>query len=258
MKNPLRRAIPANDTVYEAFAYAYDKALGSRFFAAASRLLDELLPQYVIEAQTHLDVACGTALAMTYFENRGFRSTGVDLSLSMLQLARRRSSRLVAGDFRALPFRTAFGCITCLYDSFNHLLEPKDLVAAFRAVRAVMDDGSLFLFDMNHPDVYPEVWGLAEPFVSTGVDYRLDMATSYRKRERIGTAVVRGWAIVPAGLRVEIDETHVQRAYSEREIRDCLREAGLRAVQVVDFDPYEELGTMEADGVKLFFVCMRT
>jgi SAM-dependent methyltransferase len=257
MKNPLRRPLPANDPVYDAFAYAYDQALGARFFAAASRLLDQLLPQYVIEALTHLDVACGTALAMTYFEARGFRSTGVDRSLSMLQLARKRAGRLVAGDFRALPFRTTFGCITCLYDSFNHMLDRKELIEAFRAVREVMDEGSLFLFDMNHPDVYPEVWGLAEPFVATGVDYRLDMATSYRHRDRIGTAVVRGWAIVPAGLRVEIDETHHQRAYSEREIRECLREAGLLTVQVVDFDPYEELGTMEADGVKLFFVCKK-
>jgi hypothetical protein len=258
MKNPLRRPPPAKDPVYDAFAYAYDQALGSRFSGAAARLLDEILPQYEIGAKTHLDVACGTALTMSYFESRGFRSAGVDLSLSMLQLARRRVRSVVAGDFRALPFRTTFGCVTCLYDSLNHMLERQELVDAFRAVRGVMNDESLFLFDMNHPDVYPEVWGLAEPFIATGVDYRLDMATSFRPRSRIATALVRGWAIVPpADVRVVIDEVHHQRAYSEREIRDCLRDAGLSVVQVVDFDPYEELGTMEAEGVKLFFVCRK-
>jgi SAM-dependent methyltransferase len=257
MKNPLRRPPPAKDPVYDAFAYAYDQALGSRFSAAASRLLDEILPQYEIGTKTHLDVACGTGLTMADFAARGFRTAGVDLSLSMLQLARRRAGPIVAGDFRQLPFRSTFGCITCLYDSLNHLLERQELVDAFRAIRGVMNDESLFLFDMNHPDVYPEVWGLDEPFVAAGVDYRLEMATSYRQRARIATAVVRGWAIVPAGVRAEIDEVHHQRSYAEDEIRDCLREAGLSVLQVVDFDPYEELGTMEAEGVKLFFVCRK-
>ena len=235
---------------YGAFAYAYDRALGTRFFKAARKLLDETLDRYPTPKRTHLDVACGTGMAVEYFRKKGWKSTGVDASLPMLQL----TNGGVAGDMRQLPFRRKFARVTCLYDSLNHLLEPEDLAAAFRSVRGVMDHDSLFLFDMNHPEIYPEVWGMADPYTASGSDYHLEIATRYRKRDRIGRADVSGWAVMD-GKRVEIREQHLQRAYSEREITGALGQAGLAPVDVIDFDPYGEADDIDATTVKLFFVC---
>ena len=237
---------------YGAFAYAYDQALGRRFFRAVQRLLVRSLEERPPREMTHLDVACGTGYAMELFARRGFRSVGVDLSLPMLQIAHTRVRRLVCADLRALPLRRTFARITCLYDSLNHMKEREDLVAAFRSVRGVMSSESLFLFDINHPDIYPEVWGSKEPFVASGADYRLEIDTAYRKSERLAHALVSGWAKV-RGRRVEIRERHEQRAWSKSEVRAALREAGLEPVEVIDFDPYEEAGDLHAETVKLFF-----
>jgi SAM-dependent methyltransferase len=233
---------------YGAFAYAYDRALGSRFFKAVRTLLDEMAEKYPTPKRTHLDVACGTGLVLNHFRARGWKSTGVDASFDMLT---RASGRVVTADMRALPFRRTFARITCLYDSLNHLLEREELVAAFQSIRSVMSDDSVLLFDVNHRDIYPEVWGIAEPFESSGPDYHLAIATTYRSRERIGTAMVTGWAMV-GGKRVEIHEQHRQRAYSEREIVSALAEAGLKPLELRDFDPYGE--EIEARTVKVFFV----
>ena len=238
---------------YGAFAYAYDKALGARFFRAARKLLDELLERYPTPKRTHLDVACGTGMAVQYFRAKGWRSTGVDASVPMLQMMHGG----VAGDMRQLPFRRPFARVTCLYDSLNHLLEADELAAAFRSIRGVMDHDSLFFFDMNHPEIYPEVWGLTDPYVASGSDFHLEIATTYRRREKIGRAAVSGWATI-GGKRVEIREQHRQRAYSEREITRALESAGLAPVDVIDFDPYGEANDIEATTVKLFFVCRPT
>lgn len=240
---------------YGAFAYAYDKALGDRFFRAVRRLLRDAMTKYPTEERTHLDVACGTGLAIDFFREQGWRSVGVDASLPMLRIARARASRLVAGDYRALPLRGTFARITCLYDSLNHLKDRVELAAAFRSIRGLMGPGSLLLFDMNHPDIYPAVWGTRDPFVASGAGYRLEIATTWHKREGIGRALVTGWAVLPDGARVEIRETHEQRSYREREIVETLSEAGLVPVEVLDFDPYDEAGMVDAEGVKLFFVC---
>lgn len=240
---------------YSAFAYAYDQALGTRFFRAVRRVLDDVLENYPTPKRTHLDIACGTGMAIEHMRARGWRSTGVDASLPMLQVARSRGSRLIAGDIRALPLRGTFARITCLYDSLNHMIERDDLVATFRSVRSVMADDSLFLFDMNHPEIYPEVWGYREPFVASGADYRLQIDTSYRSRERLARGVVSGWARLANGERVEIRETHRQRAYREREIVEALAEAGLTTVEIRDFDPFGEADDLDAAGVKFFFVC---
>lgn len=237
---------------YGAFAYAYDQALGDRYFRAVRRLLAETLERYPSRAMTHLDVACGTALAIPYFEGRGFFSTGVDLSMVMLDRARVRAPRLIAGDVRSLPLRGTFSRITCLYDSLNHLLDRPELAIAFGEIARVMDEESLFIFDMNHPEIYPEVWGMKEPFVDEGADYHLQIATTYRRREGLGRALVTGWAIV-AGERINIRERHTQRSYERDEIVAALAAAGLEPIEEQEFDPW-----LEGRTVKLFFVCRRT
>jgi SAM-dependent methyltransferase len=243
---------------YDAFAYAYDQALGERFFRSARRVLTRLLDKYPEVEKTHLDLACGTGLATEFFRSRGWNSVGLDASLPMLSVARRRVPHLVAADFRALPFRGTFTRITCLYDSLNHVKSRADLVAVFRNVRRVMSERSMFFFDMNHPDIYPAVWGMKEPYVASGSNFHLEMATAFRRRDATGLALISGWALLAGGHRVEISERQEQRAYSEREIVESLGEADLTPVEVIDFDPFRDAGEVASAGVKLFFVCRKS
>lgn len=235
---------------YGAFAYAYDQALGQRFFRAMRRILAKNLERFPVKKKTHLDVACGTGLAIDFFAKRGFRCVGVDLSLPMLRLARKRARHRVAADMRKLPLRGKFARVTCLYDSLNHLKNINDLRITFSAMADALDDDGLLLFDVNHPEIYPEIWGNDDPFVADGRDYHLEMATKYRSRDRIAHAMVTGWAQLPSGGRVEIREMREQRAYSEREVVDALASAALAPLEVMEFDPYAE-----GRRVKLFFVC---
>jgi SAM-dependent methyltransferase len=241
---------------YGAFAYAYDQSLGRNFFSAVRRVLDDVLYKYPARAKTHLDVACGTGLVLEHMQKKhGFRSVGIDASVPMLTIAQNRAKHLIACDVRALAIRRRFARITCLYDSLNHMLTRDDLIAAFQAIRGVMDASSLFLFDMNHPDIYPAVWGSREPYVSTGKDHHLEIATRYRRRERRGFGRVTGWANLPSGERVNIRETHEQFAWKRTEIETALAAARLAVVEVIDFDPFDEIQNLEAEGVKMFFVC---
>lgn len=239
---------------YGAFAYAYDQSLGRHFFQTLRGQLERALDAHPARGNTHLDIACGTGLAIEFFESRGFRSTGLDASEPMLRIASRRARRLVCADMRAIPLRTTFARVTSLYDSLNHMMTRADLLATFRGIRSVMRDDSLFFFDMNHPEIYPEVWGMREPYVSDGPDHHLEIATRFVKRDRLARGVVTGWAECE-GRRVAIRETHEQRAWSEREIAGCLHDAGLMPVDVVDFDPFQEMAHVRAAAVKLFFIC---
>ena len=216
-------------------------------------MLDNVLERFpALPAKTHLDVACGTGLAMRHYARRGFVTTGIDNSMPMLRMARARAPRLVAADMRALPLVRPFSLVTCLYDALNHMLDREDLVAAFREIARVMDDGALFVFDMNHPDIYPIVWGMKEPFLEEGDDFSLEIATSWHPRKRLGRALCRGWRHLPDGERVEIRERHEQRSYSEEEIVSALGEASLVPFETRTFDPYGE-----GRAVKVFCVAGR-
>ena len=243
--------VPAE--AYEAFALAYDDALAASFWRGLRSLLDEVLASYPApRKKTHLDVACGTGMAFDYFQHQGFTSTGIDASLSMLAIARKRGGRMAASDMRQLGLSSSFARITSFYDSLNHLLSGSDMLATFKEVRRVMDEESLFLFDVNHEEAYPSVWGTREPYVSMTREHLLTMNTSYDSATRLGVARLRGWARVE-GEKVVISETRHQRMYTENEIALLLEQAGMHIHEVIQFDPFA-LEVTKGDRVKLFFV----
>ncbi|HVR43916.1 MAG TPA: class I SAM-dependent methyltransferase [Thermoanaerobaculia bacterium] len=235
---------------YGAFAWAYDPALGERFFGAVLPMLEHVLERHHPAPASHLDVACGSGLALAWSAGEGFRAVGLDASLPMLSLARDRAAALVAGDMRTMPLRGEFGLVTSLYDSLNHLLTVRDLIATFRGVRSLLAPGGCFVFDVNHPAIYPRVWGIAAPYESVAADHELSIATRWSRALARGEARVTGWAM-RRGRKVSIDEKRRQRAWSERAIRSALTRAGLTVAERIGFDPFGETADEPA---KLLFV----
>lgn len=236
---------------YDAFAFAYDQALGKPFFSALSRRLEDLIARFPREQVRHLDVACGTGLLLEWSSRRGWDSSGVDASLTMLDLARDRSKRVICADMRSLPVtRVLFDRVTCMYDSLNHLLTEEHLVAAFRCVRSVLRPDGMFWFDLNHPDAYEAVWADDEPFTSLGDDWDLTISTSFDRRRQLATAHVKGHADV-RNHRVFIDEVHTQRPWTDAAVRRALREAGLQTAWRTRFEPFGSGG--ERDGLKVLY-----
>lgn len=248
--------VSGSDESYDAFAYAYDAGLGSTFFEVIEPLLRDVVDRYDDSSRIHLDLACGTGFATQWFAANGYRSFGLDLSLPMLQIARSRTARVVASDMRQPGLKRRFSRVTSLYDSLNHLLSESDLERTFREVHDVMTDDGLFLFDMNHPNAYDEVWSLVEPFVAEGDDFRLEIATRYDRRVGRAHGHVTGWAR-RNGSRVEIDEMHEQRPYGEKTISRLLRASGLQPIELLHFDPFGQGSSRGKPKIKMFFVVKR-
>lgn len=228
-------SLPADS--YGAFARVYDKALGELFMRGAAAVLRALEAEYPTDARTHLDVACGTGLAMRHFVSRGWRSKGIDASYAMVSRARRRGLDVAVADVRSFALRATFERVTCLYDSLNHLLDRDDLARTFSSVAAVMGESSLFWFDLNHPESFREVWAMAEPYFAEDAVYRLEIETRYDEVANLATARVRGWHD-EGSVRHPIDETHYQRSWERDEVVELLRDAGLETVDVFGFDPF--------------------
>lgn len=238
---------------YGAFAYAYDQALGSSYFRVVEPLLAHLVDRNADDVRTHLDLACGTGFAVEWFAARGYRSFGLDGSIEMLHVGKERIRSPIASDLRRLSLRRPFSRVTSLYDSLNHLLTEEDLAAAFREVRRVLGDAGLFFFDMNHTNAYEQVWSITEPYVSETAESRLEIATSYDRRSGIATGLVSGFAMTQ-GERIEIRETHLQRAYGEKTIVKLLRQSGLQPVELIHFDPFQQGSGRGKPKIKIFFV----
>lgn len=88
-----------------------------------------------------LDLGCGHGFELARMSNQGLQPVGLDLSLGMLRLARRRAGdRLVQGDAIRLPFSTA--TLDGVW-SLHALLHVADLRGAVHEVGRVLRPGGL-------------------------------------------------------------------------------------------------------------------
>jgi SAM-dependent methyltransferase len=100
-----------------------------------------------------LDVACGAGRHALAFHAAGARCTGVDLSMTLLRLARKvTSAPLVRADMRQLPIRTGSMDLTVnLFTSFGYFEQDAEHTAALAEMIATVRPGGWFVIDFLNP-----------------------------------------------------------------------------------------------------------
>jgi SAM-dependent methyltransferase len=133
---------------YDVFAPFYDAVQGDR--ADHSAYIRSLMEQHHPQAKTVLELACGTGSVLKQLE-QSYDVSGVDLSEAMLAVAARKlpDARLVLGDMTSVELGETFDVVLCVFDSINHLLRFEEWEAVFERAHAHLNDGGIFLFDVN-------------------------------------------------------------------------------------------------------------
>jgi ubiquinone/menaquinone biosynthesis C-methylase UbiE len=132
---------------YRNFARFYDAAMGDR--AKMAGRLRQLISQHKPDAETILELACGTGAMMGQL-SEAYEVSGLDLSAEMLSVARKKLPRaeFFEGDMVAFDVGKSFDVIICSFDAINHVLNFSDWKRVFRGVERHLLSGGLFVFDM--------------------------------------------------------------------------------------------------------------
>ena len=96
-----------------------------------------------------LDVACGAGRHARVLESGGALTFGVDLSMTLLQVAQQVSSaRLVRADMRALPVRRgSMDLVVNLFTSFGYFTSDEEHAAALGDMCGALRPGGWFVID---------------------------------------------------------------------------------------------------------------
>lgn len=226
--------MPIGNTMYNDFARFYVRGDWPRYSAQMARILPSVLEHFGLWPAKILDLACGEGTFAIAMAKRGLRVTGVDLSPDMLAIARERSAKegievnFIQQDMRSLMLRGRFDLVTCWFDSLNYLLEIDDLAQTFTGVSRVLDKNGVFIFDVNTIRALAVEWVREPCYVHLDSrDFFLASVPQYDAATRIASLHITGFARENEGW-VRVDEVHRERGYTLREIRQCLRRAGLR------------------------------
>jgi len=165
-----------------------------------------------------LDVACGAGRHSIPLARRGYRVTGVDLSTTFLDEARRRSEAEALsiewhrGDMRDLPWRYRFDGALCFGNSFGYC-DREGTRAFVRTLAASLKPGAAFVLETGAtaesllPSLQPRRWmevGDILFFSSATYDAaasRLDVDYSFVRGSVRESATAHTWIYTVAELR---------------------------------------------------------
>jgi SAM-dependent methyltransferase len=222
-------------TNYKHYAAVYDASGQIAFSEQMIPYLARVLSLHAVTKGTMLDLACGTGTVAIAMVLQGWRVTGVDGSVDMLNQARAKAAALgnnlpdgclswEQADMRRFRLASPVDLATCLYDSLNYMLTDEDLLAVFRGVFAALKPGGLFLADMNTAYALETYWD-EQTYVTETDDLTVIMASEHDYVRHRSTVTVT--CFEKAGeLYRKIKETHVEQAYPYEHVSTLLSDAG--------------------------------
>jgi len=144
-------------TSYSVFAKYYDLLSSDIDYMSVSDYHFALFLKYGNKGNKALDLACGTGSLTTLYAKKGLKVIGIDKSEEMLTAAENKAfnngqniqfSAQDMTDF-SLPGKT--DVIFSSFDSISHLPCTKALDLTFSRAANTLNDGGLFIFDINTP-----------------------------------------------------------------------------------------------------------
>jgi SAM-dependent methyltransferase len=197
-----------------------------------------------------LDLGCGTGNATFPLVARGLEVVGLDASADMLAVARDKlpSGRFVHGEFLTFSLPERFALVYSVFDSLNNLLTADDFVRMAERVRAHLDPGGFFMFDVNTTIGLRDLWesGRAEGWAGE-VYYRWDHSFD----NATGLARVEAYCETDEAAFTEV---HYERPYDAEELKGLLARAGFDHVEAIVYPDGEQA---PPDAVRIWVVARR-
>lgn len=150
---------------YKDFAFFYDLLMKNADYESRFDYIIGLLAENGIGEGILLDMACGTGTLSKMFAQKGFDVVGVDASEEMLSKAQEKKleenfdALFLCQKMEELDLFGTIDAAVCTLDSLNHVTEKEKIREIFRRVALFMNDGGVFVFDVNTLYKHREVLG---------------------------------------------------------------------------------------------------
>ena len=224
---------------FEAFSSVYDIFTEGVDYKTRADYILSLLKKNGINKGTLLDLACGTGSLTVEFCKKGFEAIAVDLSEDMLLSAREKlasfgdKALILCQDMRQLDLFGTVNAAVCSLDSINHLDNIEDVKTVFNKVSLFTEPGGVFVFDVN--TLYKHNSILADnTFVYECEDAFLVWQNSLQENGRSVDIMLDIFTENENGLYERESEDFTETAYSEKEIKEALLQAGFTDIEVFD------------------------
>lgn len=231
---------------YSDFAGVYDIFMDETPYEEWADFLCGRLKEEGIESGIVLDLGCGTGSMTRILAAKGYDMIGVDYSPQMLQIAMEKESECdtsilyLLQDMREFELYGTVAAVVSVCDSVNYITDKPDLTKVFSLVNNYLDPGGIFIFDFNTEYKYREVIG-DTVIAENREDCSFIWENYYDEETFINEYDLTVFVRNDENLYEKFEETHYQRGYTLKEMKEMLQEAGLLFVKAWDSDTHGEV-----------------
>jgi SAM-dependent methyltransferase len=136
-------------SAFDLYSQYYDLLYRDKDYQGEVDYIASLIRQSHPKAKTLLDIGCGTGKHISLLQAAGYAPTGVDMSETMLQQARKNYPAIPfhAGDARTVRLGQTFDVVTSLFHVASYQTGNEDLAAYLATAKTHMAPGGIFIFD---------------------------------------------------------------------------------------------------------------
>jgi ubiquinone/menaquinone biosynthesis C-methylase UbiE len=178
-----------NQLLHNQMAKYYDKVYSFKNYLDEAVRMQNLIMKYLESGgNSLLDVACGTGLHLKHLKD-DFSCTGVDVSNSMLKIARKNAKEVTfkESDMKTFQFRKQFDVITCLLSSIGYVRTIANLEKTIQNFSTHLKKGGVLLIEPSHSK---SVYLQGDPRVTTYDGKEVKIARVNVTKIRQATAVL--------------------------------------------------------------------
>ena len=143
--------------VFGSYAAYYDLLYSDKDYEGEAKFVHRLLQKHAPDADTILDLGCGTGVHASLLAKEGYRVHGIDVSTDMLEKANSSLSQFYPelksklqfslGDIRTIELKKQFDAVVVLFHVMSYQVFNKDLQSVFNTIKKHLKPGGILIFD---------------------------------------------------------------------------------------------------------------
>lgn len=233
---------------YTDFARVYDTFMDDTPYEEWCAFLTGVLQEFHIEKELVLEIGCGTGTLTRMLSRAGYDMIGLDNSEDMLNVAMEKTETAGPGDkilylcqdMREFELYGTVKAAISVCDSLNYLLEEEELLQTFRLVNNYLDPKGIWIFDFNTIYKYEQVIGDVT-IAENREECSFIWENYYHEEEQINEYDLTIFVREEGPLFRKFTETHYQRGYTLRQMKNLVEQAGMTFIRALDADTKGEV-----------------
>ena len=222
---------------YEFLAPVYDELTPDVDYDGVLEFYEKIFSLYGAKPKLVLDLACGTGSLTWLMAEKGYEMIGVDASFEMLMAAREKAGErevevppiFIEQSLEELDMYGTSDAAVCCLDGMNYI--PGDKIpAVFEKLHYFVEDGGVFIFDINSPYKLKNLDG--QIFLDETEDVYCVWRCEVNEAEEFCVYGMDIFSLLEDGTWERSGEEHIEYIHTTKYLISCLEKAGFEEIKV--------------------------